>query len=432
MSRYLPYQEFKKLYPFSFKGKEKVYIGSDYVVKRGDLFSDIAYPCMFKHPNIINTLAYTCLSSKEASKEEKKECSEFMAIPKGESILEAYKSGKISLKQIAYDIAAALNVLHDNKICHNDVKEDNIILLDSKAVLIDFGISSRAIYYDKGYGHSRLSQSNLYRPPDSGQGYFNPIEDDLYALGRTLISLYFKGDIEKIANYLFSCPPIEDTEIKEIVDKCLNRERLETNIKYEVKKVKKRVSNRIEKEVMEYVIIDICYRFDFYVHEMALSLELIYRLDKIDKDYAEACTCMVVEYPHKKRLEAFSMIGENIVMPTWYDYVQFEEEIPHYLYYTFRNRRYISTITEGTPKREGKLKEYEILKYPSFSSASLSEEKEEKKKVYPSIFKESAELDDNSLDSIIPYLYRSGQIKEEYKKKDKYGVIEQLLKSKDK
>jgi len=175
MSRYLLFEEFKKLYSFSFKGEEKVYVGSDYVVKRGDIFNNIAYPCMFKHPNIINILAYT-----------QKENEEYMTIPKGESILKAYKSGKISLKQIAYDIAAALNALHENKICHNDVKPENIIFLDGKAVLIDFGVSSRAIYYDKGYGNSRLSQSSFYCPPSNGEGYFNPIEDDLYALGRTL------------------------------------------------------------------------------------------------------------------------------------------------------------------------------------------------------------------------------------------------------
>jgi len=94
--------------------------------------------------------------------------------------------------------------------------------------------------------------------------------------------------------------------MKGVVDKCLKKTRLET----EVKDVKKRCNNKIDKEVMKHMIITSCYRFDFYIHEVALTLELIYRLDKIDKD--KACAYMVIDLQNEKRLETFSELGENI------------------------------------------------------------------------------------------------------------------------
>jgi len=64
-----------------------------------------------------------------------------------------------------------------------------------------------------------------------------------------------------------------------------------------------------------------------------------------------------------------------------------------------RNVEYRSTINKGTPKKEGKIGDYEILNH-SFMSHLYKEEKEERK-IYPCTFKESFVLDDTS---ITPYI----------------------------
>jgi len=71
------------------------------------------------------------------------------------------------LKLIAYQLLETLKYLHENKICHRDIKPDNI-LYDLKAQsikLIDFGISKKVEERGRKREMLTLTGTPYYRAP---------------------------------------------------------------------------------------------------------------------------------------------------------------------------------------------------------------------------------------------------------------------------
>ena len=102
------------------------------------------------------------------------------------------RDGPLSSKEAhdyIFQAAGAVDYLHDNKLCHYDVKPSNIIITNlGRAVLIDFGISRH--YDEKGeatYSHP-VGFSSGFSSPEQRQGAiheFSPASD-IYSLAATL------------------------------------------------------------------------------------------------------------------------------------------------------------------------------------------------------------------------------------------------------
>ena len=100
------------------------------------------------------------------------------------------KLDEIEATNFILQVAETLSALHKRHIMHLDIKPDNILLKDGKAILIDFGVSKQ---YDSE-GNEKTSTpipiSKGYAPVEQYKGVttFSP-ETDIYSLGATLYCL---------------------------------------------------------------------------------------------------------------------------------------------------------------------------------------------------------------------------------------------------
>lgn len=86
-------------------------------------------------------------------------------------------------------IAQAVKYLHQNQMCHYDIKPDNIMLDNGKAVLIDFGLCKQYDSQGKEVTETPVGKTVCYAPIEQ-YGEINDFSPkcDIYALGA---SLYF-------------------------------------------------------------------------------------------------------------------------------------------------------------------------------------------------------------------------------------------------
>jgi serine/threonine-protein kinase len=95
--------------------------------------------------------------------------------------------------RIATEIAAGLDYAHRQGVIHRDIKPDNVLFHDGRALLADFGI---ALAWSHGGGEKRLTGSGLsvgtpeYMSPEqvSGEHKLGP-RSDVYALGAVLYEM---------------------------------------------------------------------------------------------------------------------------------------------------------------------------------------------------------------------------------------------------
>ena len=114
----------------------------------------------------------------------------------GGSLSQVVKNGgpmaEATALHVIKQVASALDYMHENQMCHFDVKPGNILLSTSgKAVLIDFGIAK---HYDGGGNQTSATPVGVsagYAPIEqynSELNRFSP-ETDIYSLGATLFYL---------------------------------------------------------------------------------------------------------------------------------------------------------------------------------------------------------------------------------------------------
>jgi len=108
-----------------------------------------------------------------------------MAHLEGETLADKLSRGPLSLRQavqVARDILSALEAAHAQGIVHRDVKPDNIILEQGRAILTDFGIA-------KSEGAPPLTTPGQtpgtleYMPPEQAAGGEVTARTDIYAVG---------------------------------------------------------------------------------------------------------------------------------------------------------------------------------------------------------------------------------------------------------
>jgi len=156
-------------------------------IREIDMYSRFDHPCIIK---IVNWSIEILTNDNIIS---------YMVLEKGESISSAYQSKKITTDEICRDILSAISFLHMNFVCHKDIKPDNIIYLNNRAVLIDFGIASDTIPVENFAVVSGAAFTPNFRDPEYRSSAKNKDTCDEYAFG---ISLYcLLKNIPYVQNY---------------------------------------------------------------------------------------------------------------------------------------------------------------------------------------------------------------------------------------
>lgn len=113
----------------------------------------------------------------------------FLILPKGIPLDQAIDEKIVKMNDLIGDILNSVNFLHQNGIFHGDIKFDNFVYLDGKAMLIDFGFSRLGYfdgsrYYTGGYGGSQYSSD-----PEWSVLELNLIESELFGIASAIYEL---------------------------------------------------------------------------------------------------------------------------------------------------------------------------------------------------------------------------------------------------
>lgn len=144
----------------------------------------------------------------------------------GENLKGQLLSEAQALKYI-YQIGDALTTMHENKLLHQDVKPENIIIRKGKeeAILIDFGISRK--FYPEIIQTYTTQMSDFYSPPELYESHTirGPFTD-VYCLAATLYKLltneYPEGSISRLRyGYPLKQPQEINKKISENTNLCI-------------------------------------------------------------------------------------------------------------------------------------------------------------------------------------------------------------------
>lgn len=91
-----------------------------------------------------------------------------------------------AVTQVGMRIADALQAAHDEGIVHNDIKPENIILVDGEPYLADFGVARNLALTLGTQEASKLAGTLAYIAPEVLQGGRPNAQSDIYSLGVTL------------------------------------------------------------------------------------------------------------------------------------------------------------------------------------------------------------------------------------------------------
>ena len=126
-----------------------------------------------------------------------------------ERSLEGFKASLEEVRQVTYDVACGLKVLHEAGYIHGDIKPSNILKCQHRHKITDFSITTTTLIKNHG-----CICTYPYRPPEviGGRRVWNE-KVDVWALGTTIFELAF-------GQRLF--PTQNDTDERVIEPKLLN------------------------------------------------------------------------------------------------------------------------------------------------------------------------------------------------------------------
>jgi len=160
-------------------------------------------------------------------------------IPKLERDEIEYKeSDKYVLKLYVRDIVSGLSYLHSQRICHSDIKPENILIgNDGVLKLCDFGLSKFLMGESSRVFEMKDGTLPFQAPEclsESGDLRFSLFPTDIWALGVTLYQLkygylpFFSLDeeklMEKILNDPVIIPDLEDKDFSQMIKAMLNKD----------------------------------------------------------------------------------------------------------------------------------------------------------------------------------------------------------------
>ena len=119
-----------------------------------------------------------------------------MEFVEGRSLREVLDAGPLPPKRAAAflrQLAGALDAIHGERICHRDVKPENLIIrgagsADESIVLIDFSIAIVKDANETLHGVSRAAGTFAYMAPEQAVGYAEP-SSDIYSLSKVVIEM---------------------------------------------------------------------------------------------------------------------------------------------------------------------------------------------------------------------------------------------------
>lgn len=141
--------------------------------------------------------------------------------PRGIPITEALRKNSITLNQIITDVYSGIKFLHSVGVIHLDIKPENIIYLNGRAVLIDFGLAVYGYSYENGlFSYKNVAYTLGYRDPEFNFDTFNHCDSDFYAYAITIAHLYLVNVGLQPPQLIYGLEFIQDPQIKIICEEC--------------------------------------------------------------------------------------------------------------------------------------------------------------------------------------------------------------------
>jgi hypothetical protein len=99
--------------------------------------------------------------------------------------IEAFEIKKIALAQslaqfsrlVLYHLLSAVNLLHQSGIAHQDLKPENIIIVDGQLKIIDYGVMHDVNFSKSGSG------TRFFYSPETGSPHYTAGKQDVFAIG---------------------------------------------------------------------------------------------------------------------------------------------------------------------------------------------------------------------------------------------------------
>ena len=129
---------------------------------KGNFTNPIIHDCMIKKSNITKKDEDNILCGATSTLNENKTYRQIIYRYKGEDLLQTTNKDFMKF----FNLVNGLKLLQQNKICHRDIKEQNILSLKNKYIFIDFGLTTKTNLVYTQDEESILMYDYPYYPPE--------------------------------------------------------------------------------------------------------------------------------------------------------------------------------------------------------------------------------------------------------------------------